>query len=134
MLKALLLLFVAGGVGTLIRYSLTRGLMALGLSAADAAPSLPATLVVNAVGCLAAGYCWGAFEVRDALDSQWRVVVMVGLLGAWTTFSAYALEAVLVAEGGAWIRAVAYVATTNVVGLVCLVGGVAWARATLTAA
>lgn len=72
------------------------------------------TLVVNAVG--AALLCALLTAVRDA---QVRLLVGTGVLGAFTTFSAFAVDAVLLADAGRPAVAAAYV----VVGVLTLVGG-----------
>lgn len=72
------------------------------------------TLVVNALG--AALLCALLTAVRDA---RVRLLVGTGVLGAFTTFSAFAVDAVLLADAGRPAVAAAYV----VVGVVTLVGG-----------
>ena len=57
---------------------------------------------------------------------MWRLFFATGFLGGYTTFSAYAWEALLLVETGAWLRAGAYVLGSNALGFV----GV-WLGATL---
>jgi fluoride exporter len=72
------------------------------------------TLAVNVVGCLAVG----ALGALMAPTGPWhgvgelRVFLIVGLLGGFTTFSAFSLEAVLLVQRGQWTAAGAYAVTT----------------------
>ena len=82
------LLVGAGGfVGAVLRHSIGIGLQRLFSTA------LPiGTLVVNICGCLAIGLVAGAAEARGALSPELRLLVVVGLLGGFTTFSAFGFE------------------------------------------
>ena len=67
------------------------------------------TLVINVSGSLVIGLLYALIERQGAPD--WvRPLIMVGFLGAYTTFSTFSLETLALAERGAWIAAVVYVA------------------------
>ncbi|MFE8069758.1 fluoride efflux transporter CrcB [Marinobacteraceae bacterium S3BR75-40.1] len=66
------------------------------------------TLAANVAGSLVIGLSYVIFVERAALSPEWRSLVMVGLLGAFTTFSSFALEAVHLLQEGAWLRAMVY--------------------------
>ena len=67
------------------------------------------TLVINVSGSLVIGLLYALIERQGAPD--WvRPLIIVGFLGAYTTFSTFSLETLALAERGAWIAAVAYVA------------------------
>ena len=67
------------------------------------------TLLINVSGSLVIGLLYALMERQGAPD--WvRPLIMVGFLGAYTTFSTFSLETLALAERGAWIAAVVYVA------------------------
>ncbi len=83
----LMAIALAGAAGTLTRYALGGFVQRL-LGAA-----FPwGTLVVNALGCLAFGVVWTAAQERGMLDAETRVVILVGFMGAFTTFSTFIAE------------------------------------------
>jgi len=125
LLKKLILLALAGAVGTLLRYGLA------GLVHRMNGVSFPwGTLVVNICGCFAAGLLWTVFETRWPVSSQVRTVVLIGFLGAFTTFSAYILETGEMARSAAWGLAAANLFLQNALGLVALFAGATVGRLT----
>ena len=87
------------------------------------------TLVVNLTGSLAIGVILVLLTDRLAADPAWRLLLVVGFLGGYTTFSSYTFEALVLAETGQWARAVWYVLGSNVLGLAAAFAGVLLARA-----
>lgn len=84
------------------------------------------TFTVNAVGCLVAGATAGAVSASDG--PEWVVTLVVtGLCGALTTFSAFGFDTVRLIEAGSSRAAGLNVALTVVVGLAAAAGG--WAMA-----
>lgn len=113
MMKQLLLVAAGGSLGALARYGVS-------LMAARAAfPAFYGTVLVNIVGSLLIGVLYVAIVERGWLHPDWRSVLMVGLLGAFTTFSTFSLEAVALLEQGRWPLAAIYV-TGSVV--LCIAG------------
>ena len=117
-----LLVAVGGALGSVLRY------WAGGLAqqaAGGAAGGFPiGTLLVNVVGCLAIGALAQLGE-RSSLAPETRALLMTGVLGGFTTFSAFANETVL-----AWRAGAMAVAAANVVLSVALcIAGVAIGRA-----
>ncbi|MBU2488347.1 MAG: CrcB family protein [Proteobacteria bacterium] len=123
MVQKIALLALAGSLGTLARYGLA------GVVQRATGASFPwGTLVVNLLGCFLAGLLWVLFESRWPVSGQTRAVVLVGFLGAFTTFSAYILETGNLARGGEWLHAAANLGLQNVLGIVALMAGIALAR------
>ena len=119
----LLLLAAAGAAGTLCRYGLA-GLVQSGLGT-----RLPwSTLVVNVAGCLAAGILFGLFESRWAFSGEARVIVLIGFMGAYTTFSTFAFETANFLRDGEWLLAFANFAGQNLLGLALMFAGMALGR------
>lgn len=79
------------------------------------------TLAVNAAGCLAMGLIAGFFAFRGHLPQEMRLFLATGVLGGFTTFSAFSLDAALLVERGTPGLAFLYVALSVVLSL----GGVA---------
>lgn len=87
------------------------------------------TLVVNVVGSLAIGLLLGVIVSRADLDPAWRLLLVTGFLGGFTTFSSYAWETMALAETGRWGAAALYVLASNGLSLVSAALGLLAARA-----
>ncbi len=76
------------------------------------------TFIVNVSGAFAVGVVLAFMGERLGLSPLWRLFFVTGFLGGYTTFSSYAWEALVLAEGGAWVRAAVYVVGSNAVGFI----------------
>ncbi|MDH3224380.1 MAG: fluoride efflux transporter CrcB [Gemmatimonadota bacterium] len=93
------ILFVAAGgaLGALARYG-----VATWLAPASSRIALPwGTIAVNLLGCLVIGVLMGLAQTRDGLSEGVRTFLMIGILGGFTTFSAFGLETVSLIRAGA---------------------------------
>ncbi len=97
--------FVGGGAGAVCRYLLGA---AVGHWAGTQFPW--STLFVNLVGCLVMGVVVGLFAVAWSPGPWLRAFLTVGLLGGFTTFSAFAADALLLSDRGLTLSAAAYAA------------------------
>jgi len=86
------------------------------------------TLIVNLTGSFAIGVVLVLFTERFVVDPAWRLLLIVGFLGGYTTFSSYTLEAVAMAERGRWLAALSYVLASNGLGLTATFAGVLLTR------
>lgn len=86
------------------------------------------TLVVNVAGSLVMGFCYIWLVERASLGPEWRALVMVGFLGAFTTFSTFSIETVNLLEGGALYKAIMNIALSVVLCVVAAWLGVAAGR------
>ncbi|MBW6527544.1 fluoride efflux transporter CrcB [Sphingomonas sp. RHCKR7] len=113
-MNSLFLVMAGGAVGTAGRYLTGRAMTAaLG-------PGWPwGTLTVNLVGGLLMGLLVGALA-RTGGSDQWRLLLGVGALGGFTTFSAFALDAAAMIQRGAALGALGY-ALVSVVGAIAAV-------------
>ncbi len=119
------LLFIAAGgaVGAVARYLLDNavldrygGAFPLGI------------LVVNVTGAFAVGLLGGLIVDRGVLPADLRAPLMVGFLGAYTTFSTLMLDSWRLAEDGLPVLALANIVGSTALGLVAVVGGLWLAR------
>lgn len=75
------------------------------------------TFVVNVSGCFAIGMVMAVLLQRVEVDPIWRLLLVTGFLGGYTTFSSYAWETLLLADSGAAYLALLYVAGSTVIGI-----------------
>jgi len=114
---------LAGALGTLCRYSLAGFVQQFNSS------FFPfGTLVVNITGCFVAGFLWTLFESRWAVSGEIRTCVLVGFMGAFTTFSAFILETGMLVRSTEWFYAVLNLVMQNGLGLGALSAGIVVAR------
>lgn len=110
---------LGGAVGAVLRYQTGRGLtMLAGPQAVAAFPW--ATLAVNVIGSLAMGLLAGWLARFGTGGEQWRLLLGVGLLGGFTTFSAFSLEMMLLIDRGQAGTAIAYALISVLAGLAAL--------------
>jgi CrcB protein len=115
-------LFVAagGGVGAWLRFAAGRMI--------GATPFPVATLTINVLGSIAMGLLAGWLARHSDGGEQWRLLLGVGALGGFTTFSAFSLEIALMIERGAMTQAAIYIALSLLGGVGGLFAGLALAR------
>ncbi len=80
------------------------------------------TLAVNVVGSFLMGGLAAALQ-RGAVPPEVQALAAVGILGSFTTFSAFSLETIQLLHEGAWARALAYIGVSVGVGLLAVVAG-----------
>lgn len=86
------------------------------------------TLAVNASGTFLLGLLFAMATERAILPAEIRGPLMIGYLGAYTTFSTYLLESWRLVEGGAWSLALVNLGGSIAVGVVAVVAGLAIGR------
>lgn len=81
-----------------------------------------AILVANSVGSLAIGVLYVMIEEKGILPQTWKPFLMVGLLGALTTFSTFSLDTIRLFEQGEWLMALANVLSNVAISIagVCI--------------
>lgn len=111
---------LAGGLGSMGRYWIGNWVARMW----GDKMSIPlATVSVNILGSLLMGILVGIFASRGDLDARWRIVLGVGFLGGFTTYSSFALETVGLLEKKSMSSAAVYLALTLFcAGFACFVG------------
>ena len=87
------------------------------------------TLVVNLSGSFLLGILFALVIERSSLPSDIRAPVMIGFIGAYTTFSTWMLESARLMEDGAWLLAAANLGGSVLLGLMAVFAGLAVGRA-----
>lgn len=124
MLIKLTWIALAGALGTLARYGLG-GLMHRLLPAA-----FPwGTLAVNLLGSFAFGLVWALAVERSLLSGEVRLIVLVGFMGAFTTFSTFMFETGQLLRDSQWLLAAGNMLVQNLAGILAVFLGWALARA-----
>ncbi len=120
MWQRLLWIAAAGALGTLARYGLS------GLGYRWHAGGFPVgTLLVNGIGCLLFGVLWAFTEHRGGVSSEMRLIVTVGFLGAFTTFSTFAFESAQFLQEARLGMVMLNIAVQNAAGLLAVFAGAA---------
>ncbi len=119
----LLAVAAGGAVGALSRYGLVLVVSRLGFT------GFPwATLIANVSGSFLIGLIWALLEHKSMLETPWRALLIVGLLGGFTTFSSFSLETLTMMQQLRWGAVLGNV-TLNLVGcLVAVLAGAAVAN------
>ena len=121
---SLILIGIGGFAGAISRYLVD------GFVTDKTAGAFPwGTLVVNATGSFVLGLLFAATTERAIFPAEIRGPVMIGFIGAYTTFSTLALETWRLAEDGAWLLALVNIGGSAVLGLAAVIAGLAIGRA-----
>jgi fluoride exporter len=86
------------------------------------------TLIINVLGSLIVGFFLIWTSERVLVDPRWRLLVVVGFCGAFTTFSSYAFETMAYFEQGQWLLVFTNFFSNNLLCLAAALAGMALAR------
>ena len=67
------------------------------------------TLLVNILGSFVIGLLYGLLITEQIAPNPWRIFIGIGVLGAFTTFSTFSMDTVLLLQQGDWLKAIANV-------------------------
>lgn len=117
------LVFVGGGLGSTLRYVINV------LCGRAFGMNFPySTFIINITGSTVMGLIAGYLAFKGEASQPWRIFIMTGILGGYTTFSAFSLDAISLYERGEIGTAVFYVVGSVVLALAGLVAGLALVR------
>ena len=120
-----LIVAAGGAIGATLRHLTNLAMLRI------AGPAFPwGTLVVNIVGCLAMGIFIELLARRFDGSAELRLFVATGLLGGFTTFSAFSLDVAVLYGRGAVVQAFSYVAASVLLSIAALFVGL-WLAKTL---
>ena len=118
-MKGILLVALGGAVGSVARYKISGYVLHHTIDW-----RFPAgTFAVNVLGCLVAGVLAGLAEKHDLLSADARLLLFTGLLGGFTTFSAFGLETMYLLRRGDFVIAGANIVLSVIAGLLALALG-----------
>lgn len=118
-----LIVFIGGGLGAALRHGVNLG------TARWLGTAFPwGTLTVNVVGSLAMGLIVAWFAFKGDASQHWRLFLTTGILGGFTTFSAFSLDVALLYERGEVGLAALYVLLSVAVSIAGLFAGLALVR------
>ena len=125
-MKLLLAIAAGGAVGALGRHAVSYW------SLKWFGPGFPwGTLAVNVIGALAMGLLIELFALRGGVSNEARAFLTVGVLGAFTTFSTFALDVATLSQRKELLLAGVYVASSVSLAILALFAGLALARSLL---
>jgi CrcB protein len=118
-----LIVFLGGGLGAALRHGVNLTMARL------IGTSFPyATLFENVTGSLVMGLLAGYFAFKGDASQTWRLFLTTGILGGYTTFSAFSLDTALLYERGALGLAALYVVASVALSIAGLFAGLALVR------
>ncbi|MFL6820904.1 MAG: fluoride efflux transporter CrcB [Bradyrhizobium sp.] len=117
------LVFIGGGLGSSLRHLINVA------STRWLGTAFPYhTLIINITGSLVMGLIAGFLAFKGEASPHWRLFLMTGILGGYTTFSAFSLDAALLYERGEMALALFYVAGSVMLSIAGLFAGLALVR------
>jgi len=119
MIQKVVLLALAGASGTLARYGLASAVHRMVGSS-----FIWGTMIANISGCFLAGLMCSLFEQKWPMSAEARLLILVGFMGAFTTFSAFILETGELVQTSQWIHAVSNILIQNSLGFAALFAGI----------
>jgi CrcB protein len=115
MLKNLLIIGSGGFIGSIARYLVSQLNLSVNFY------SIPVgTLAVNIIGCFVIGFLTGVADKSMILTAEWRLFLMVGICGGFTTFSAFANENLMLLHNGQVAAVILYTAMSIFLGFLAV--------------
>ena len=126
-MKVLLAVAIGGAIGAIARFQLSQSFIK-----SFSGDFIYNILVANIVGCFLMGVCYEFMNLKMNVGVEWRAFFMVGVLGAFTTFSSFALDVFILLERGSYLNASMYILSSVVFSIVGLFVGIYIMRTIIT--
>lgn len=123
MIKEAFIIGAGGAVGSVLRYY-------SGQFISKNYPSqIPlGTLIVNLLGCLLIGILLGYFAKNQGLSNEWKLLLVTGFCGGYTTFSTFAAENITLIQNQQVSQAILYIGFSVLLGLAAVYSGIMISR------
>tara|TARA_B110000879_G_scaffold4595_1_gene6064 strand:- start:532 stop:906 length:375 start_codon:yes stop_codon:yes gene_type:complete len=118
---------LGGALGAMLRYAISLWAVQR-FEALVPTAALLGTLIANAVGALLIGVLFVVITEKGLIVESWRPLLVVGFLGALTTFSTFSLETVGLLQQGEWLSAMVYILSSVIICLFLTWVGIELAR------
>lgn len=112
-----LYVFLGGGLGSICRYGISRLILRSDLHFPTA------TFIANVVSCIILGYLIG-LSIKDGIGSSYRLLLMTGFCGGFSTFSTFSGETFQLLQAGETLTAIVYVISSLLVCILCIWFGI----------
>lgn len=112
MLKTLLIVGLGGGIGSMLRY-----LAGLFISEMNKGEFPFGTFIVNITGCFLIGLFYGMSVKNAWFSDEWRLLLITGLCGGYTTYSSFSYESMGLISEGHFLYFALYVSLSILLGL-----------------
>jgi CrcB protein len=119
-MKQLLIIGIGGGIGSIFRF-----LVQIYIGRWTTLTFPLGTLLVNISGCLLIGLLYGWSGRYTSLTMEWRLFLITGLCGGYTTFSSFSYESMSLFRQGNYLYFIAYTSASFILGLLATIGGTA---------
>lgn len=111
---------IGGALGAVLRFA------AVGYFTPSLSDRFPlGTFIVNMLGSLLIGVAYVILVEKTALNAEWRLFFITGVLGGFTTFSAFSLEMLQLWQEGHILNAILYASSSVILGLLMAFAGMA---------
>lgn len=122
-MKAILIIWLGGGLGSVCRY-----LVQVGVNRLWTVTFPAGTFLINITGCFVIGLIYGLANRYTAMTLEWRLFLVTGICGGYTTFSSFSYESVSLFRQGNYFYFFLYVLASVTVGLLATLAGLTVAR------
>jgi CrcB protein len=117
-MKSILVIWLGGGLGSVLRY-----LMQIGISRLFTVSFPAGTFIVNITGCFIIGVLYGIANRYSWLTIEWRLFLITGICGGYTTFSSFSYEGITLFRQENYLYFFLYTILSVVIGLLATLGG-----------
>ncbi|HEX3079935.1 MAG TPA: fluoride efflux transporter CrcB [Puia sp.] len=119
-MRAILFVGIGGGLGSILRYTIS---LFVGKHIPIVFPL--GTLLVNISGCFLIGVFYSVFARHSNFNPDWRLFLITGICGGYTTFSTFSYDGFILLKQGSALSFILYALGSVVIGLLATIAGVA---------